>query len=194
MEILSYQLSQLKTQGDEHLILTPEEIEHYSKREECYLRARCQLKRELARYSQQSLHNIHLRSNEHGKPHWEAQPQIHFNISHAADILLIAIDSSPIGIDVERIHPRNFSGIAPRFMAEPQLTQFRERGCPSEEFFACWCSTEALIKQAGLSIWQALERPYIYRDGQIELLFESSLKIELWQPRPNYIAALAHNS
>jgi 4'-phosphopantetheinyl transferase len=38
-----------------------------------------------------------------GKPYLEGQSGMHFNLSHAGDWIVCAVDSSPIGIDVEQI-------------------------------------------------------------------------------------------
>lgn len=43
-------------------------------------------------------------NKEHGKP-YAVGLNVKFNISHSGDIVVCAIDSSPVGIDVERIRP-----------------------------------------------------------------------------------------
>ena len=39
---------------------------------------------------------------EYGKPYIPALPDMHFNISHSGRWIVCAVDSKPIGIDIEK--------------------------------------------------------------------------------------------
>ncbi len=51
---------------------------------------------------------------EYGKPYIPALPDMHFNISHSGRWIVCAVDSKPIGIDIEKMKPGTID-IAKRF-------------------------------------------------------------------------------
>lgn len=151
--------------------------------------ARALLRQELHQRLRIPAADIRFTRNEHGKPEVEGQ---HFNISHSGDCLCMAFHHLPVGVDVERIRPRaNMPKLARQFMGEEQAAAFMERGCPEEEFYACWCTAEALVKCAGISIWQAKQYPFLYHHGKIQPLFENAPEILLFTPQPGYCGAVA---
>lgn len=170
-------------------VLDFREEEEARQRGEQFRRIRSLLKCELSRRCGLPATEIHFSYGAHGKP---SIPQCEFNISHSGDCLCMAFHHTPIGIDVEKIRPRAMDRLAPRFMAEEQLAAFRERGCPADEFFACWCATEALVKQAGDTIWNAAAYPFIYREGSIVPLFSQAPEVRLFTPMPGYCGAIAY--
>ncbi len=161
---------------------------------ERYVLTRSLLRRELARRLNREPQDIRFRYSEQGKPACEG---IHFNISHSGDCFAMAFDACPIGIDVERIRPRTrMEALARRIMSPEQLAAYCERGCPIDEFYACWCTAEALVKQAAGSIWQAKDAPFLYEHGHIRLLDESApaRKVQLFTPMPGYQGAVAYRN
>ncbi len=192
MDYLIYNL------GDPHLspladatLLSEEERRTAKRRGSRYLLTRCLLRRELARRLKAEPQDLCFRIGERGKPVCEGSP-IHFNISHSGDCFAMAFDASPIGIDVERERPRrHMEALAARLMCPEQLAAFRSRGCPQEEFYNCWCAAEAIVKQAGGSIWQAKDTPFQYEHGRIQLPQGSALSVRLFIPMPGYRGAIA---
>ena len=96
---------------------------------------------------------------DHGKPYVKNLP-IEFNISHSADMVVCAVDSRPIGIDVERVRPVNLK-VAKRIFVEEELRYvFGHDPVESElvlstdvsvltRFFLCWTAREAYGKRIG---------------------------------------------
>ncbi len=155
-----------------------------------FLRIRCALKRELARRCRSAPADIHLNSGGHGKPEFAPQP---FNISHSGGLLCMAFHHGAVGVDIERHRPRRFERLAAHFMADEQLSAFLERGCPPQEFFDCWCAAEALVKQAGDSIWNAKSYPFRYAAGRIIPLFENAPTVLLFCPAAGFSGAVAYH-
>ncbi len=178
--------------ADESL-LSADEREATARRGARYLLVRSLLRRELARRLGGEAAAIRLHYNETGKP---LHPDIHFNISHSGDCLAMAFDrEAAIGIDVERLRPRaRLDALAARIMCAEQLAAFRQRQCPPEEFYACWCAAEALVKCAGTSIWQAGEQPFVFESGRIRPLAEGMPPVRLFCPAPGCMGALAGGS
>ncbi|MDR2932236.1 MAG: 4'-phosphopantetheinyl transferase superfamily protein [Oscillospiraceae bacterium] len=86
----------------------------------------------------------------HGKPFVLGRPDIHFNISHAGRYIAGAVDSSPVGIDIEVITPVK-EKIADRFFAEDEKAYISAVGSAesTRRFFSIWTRKEAYIKRDG---------------------------------------------
>lgn len=190
MDYLIYHFEELPFSQEEALSMLPgEEQAERLRRGKTALFSRAILRMELARRSHCAPQDVLIRPGEHGKPF---SPGIHFNISHSRDCLCLAFHHAEIGVDVEYIRTRDFQQLAPRFMAEEQWLAFRARGCPEHEFYDCWCASEALVKHAGESMWNAKQYPFIYRQGRIIPLFDTTLQIRLFSPMPGYCGALVY--
>ncbi len=196
MDYLIYNLTESHLQElADAALLSADERETAARRGGHYLLTRCLLRRELARRLGGTPEGIRFRYSEKGKPECDG---IHFNLSHSGDYLAIAFDSAPVGIDIERVRPRpRLEALARRIMCPQQLAAFRERGCPLEEFHACWCATEAWVKQAAGSIWQAADYPLLCEHGSIRTLptpgggDSPQPTIQLFTPAPGYQGAVA---
>ncbi len=190
MDYLIFNLADphLHALADAHL-LSADEHEASKKRGARYILTRSLLRKELARRLGCSPQGIQLHYTPQGKPECEG---IHFNLSHSGDCLAMAFDATPVGIDVERVRPRaRLSALATRIMCPAQLAAFCERGCPQDEFYACWCAAEALVKQQGGSIWQAQEYPFFWQQGHICLPEGTPTTVKSFLPAPGYVGAVA---
>ncbi len=170
-------------------LLPPDEAVAAAQRGVAYTLTRTLLRQELSRRTGIPARDIIFHYNEHGKPEYEKQP---FNLSHSGDCLCLAFHHGAVGVDVERIRPRNFHALAPRFMCEEQLQSFICRGCNQDEFYACWCAAEALVKHAGDTIWNAGNYPFLYLRGSIECTFFPCPQVVLFNPMPGYFGAVAY--
>ena len=191
MDYLVYNLATLPPETVDMNLLSPQEQEQTAVRGWRFALIRTLLRRELARRCSLAPQEIQFTYGPQGKPEFTPQP---FNISHSGDCLCMAFHHRTIGVDVERIHPRDFSRLAPRFMCPEQLQAFLDRHCPQEEFYACWCAAEALVKHAGDSMWHALHYPFIYEHGRIICLTEAAPSLQLFTPLPGYCGAVAYTS
>lgn len=189
MDYLTYRLSELSDCVLPH-VLDEQEEALAARRGGQFRTVRTLLKTELSRRCGIAAQDIRFTYGKHGKPQFE---HMRFNISHSKDCLCMAFHHSDIGVDVEMIRPRPMRALAQRFMAEPQLESFLKRGCRGEEFFSCWCAAEALVKQAGDSIWNVSAYPFLYEDGCITPLFDGAPSVQLFCPLPGYVGAIAYH-
>ena len=97
-----------------------------------------------------------------GKPalaHW---PGLHFNVSHSADVALIAVTRrGEVGVDVERLRPfANDLGMAERFFSpyETGVLRSLEGERRRAAFFHAWTRKEAYLKARGQGLSYGLER------------------------------------
>lgn len=156
MHYLVYSMDKLPAAAEADTALLDEhERGQYAHRGAPYLAERMLLRRELSRLSGVPVQEVRFTYNENGKPEFAPQP---FSLAHSGNCLCLAFHHSAVGVDVERMRPRRFPLIAPRFMAPEQCAAFLARGCPMEDFYACWCAAEAMVKLAGDSIWHVAER------------------------------------
>lgn len=170
-------------------LLDTVEKEAYARRGASYLAERMLLRRELSRLSGVPVQDVHFTYNANGKPEFAPQP---FSLSHSGNCLCLAFHHHAVGVDVERVRPRNFARLAPHFMAAQQELAFIGRGCPMDEFYACWCAAEALVKCAGDSIWHARKSyPFLYENASIAPQFTPARTVELFSPAPGYAGAVA---
>ena len=189
MDYLCYRFSELAPESINPEYLTAEERQAYAKRGMQAMAARCLLRRELARRLNCEPQEVLITVNEHGKPLLHGN-EFYFNISHSADLLCMAFHHEPVGVDVQQLRPAAATlRLAGRIMCTEQLHVWRERGEPPEEFFACWCAAESLVKHAGTTVWMAKEYPFLCHHGRIEPLFSPAPRVQLFTPMPGYSGA-----
>ena len=120
-----------------------------------------------------------------GKPSLVDRDDIHFNISHSAELALFAFSPDrPVGVDVENERPvRRLLDVAQRFMSDDELRTLVNTA-PDERdaaFLRSWVVREARLKAEGKGVWSGSEhtnpRP--------------NLTHKLFTPRTGYIAAVA---
>ncbi|MBR5894314.1 MAG: 4'-phosphopantetheinyl transferase superfamily protein [Akkermansia sp.] len=191
MDYLCYNLSAIAASADDIRLLDAGEQEAYKRRGATFLKVRSLLKRELARRLNCAPETIRLEHSPHGKPYLPGNP-VHFNLSHSGDLLCIAFDRSPVGIDIQQLRPRSATpALARRIMCPQQFDEWIQRGKSIDDFFVCWCAAESLVKQAATTIWQALDYPFLYRNGHIVPLFEQAPQTRLFTPSDGYFGAVS---
>lgn len=88
---------------------------------------------------------------EHGKPFIVGRPDIHFNLSHCREAAICAINSIPVGVDIETIRP-NKDTLARYTMNDDELRQIAQAERPDVAFTRLWTMKEAVLKLSGHGI------------------------------------------
>jgi len=83
-------------------------------------------------------------TEDNGRPYVKGNP-VFFSVSHTADILVMAVDSHTVGIDVELMKERNFAKLSSWFFGECIPDR--------EAFYKRWTCFEAGLKLAGLPLF-----------------------------------------
>jgi 4'-phosphopantetheinyl transferase len=128
--------------------------------------------------------------NASGRPELspEFDRRLRFNLSHSADLALIAIaEDADIGVDVEHIRPGpDYADIARHFFSAAEVRQLN--GFPghlhAEAFLRCWTQKEAYVKARGEGLAMPLASfsvPHLPGAWSLYTL----------QPAPGYVGALA---
>ncbi len=120
-----------------------------------------------------------------GKPSLADRDNVHFNISHSADLGLFAFaPDRPVGVDVENERPvRRLLDVAQRFMSEDELRSLVDTAPEDRDaaFLRSWVVREARLKADGKGVWSGSEK----------IIPRPNLTHKLFTPRPRYIAAVA---
>jgi 4'-phosphopantetheinyl transferase len=149
-------------------VLCPDEIArasrfHFEKDRIHFTRCRCALRRILADYLAIAPSEIRFEYLTSGKPQLAADQNpraLQFNVSHSADIALIAVSSKRLGVDVEKIRGDvDVDALAERFFSLRERAGLRS--LPDHlrvpGFFACWTRKEAFLKATGDGLFFPLE-------------------------------------
>ena len=124
--------------------------------------------------------DIHFRYGPYGKPEIDHATPLAFNLSHSADLALLAVtQGTAIGIDLEpdRVRP-NARAIARRIFPEKTLSAI---GTLDDEAF----------HQAFLRHWTALEARVKLEGGSLFRPPSNSSQVVNFRPRRDWVAAVA---
>lgn len=97
--------------------------------------------------------------NEYGKPYLKNSDEIYFNISHSGEWVVCAFDDSDIGIDIEKIYPIDYDGIAKSFFSPKECKDLYAK-LESERlsyFYDLWTLKESYIKSDGRGLSAPLD-------------------------------------
>lgn len=95
--------------------------------------------------------NLEMGFNAHGKPFLTKHPDVHFNLSHCKNGIAVAVDFSPVGIDIESFRRSSLSLL--RKTMNPAEAEWIAASSDSvEAFTAYWTKKEAVVKLRGTGI------------------------------------------
>lgn len=91
---------------------------------------------------------------KHGKPYIENNKALHFNISHSRKMLMMAVSSRPVGVDVEQIANRSsMQKTVNRYFADSEKSLYNLAADDQKHvFYSIWTAKEALLKASGKGI------------------------------------------
>ena len=107
----------------------------------------------LAQYLRQPAHSIPLTASPSGKPLIEDSPDIHFNLSHAGEIALVAVSCDiEVGVDIEAVRPDVRVEEMALCFNHNELEMLHQSISPEARaslFFRYWTRKEAVLKAEG---------------------------------------------
>ena len=98
---------------------------------------------------------------EGGKPCFPDHPELHFNLSHCKTAVACALDTAPLGVDVQEYRPVYLKGPLPSAPPVYRILSPEERGwvaagetpeAQTRRFTALWTCKEAYGKALGLGL------------------------------------------
>jgi 4'-phosphopantetheinyl transferase len=103
--------------------------------------------------------NLRFTFEGNGKPKL-LDETIAFNLSHSGGEALLAVSSSPVGVDLEQIRAdRDLSGLARRYFAAAEIQELLQLDSSDQihGFYSCWTRKEAFIKAIGEGLSHPLD-------------------------------------
>ena len=92
---------------------------------------------------------------EKGKPYFPGMPGVHFNLSHCPEAAVCAMDSAPVGIDVEAVRPLDRE-VMEQVMSPREQAEILADSAPETAFLLLWTRKESLLKLTGEGLCDAL--------------------------------------
>lgn len=166
--------------------------------------ARGALRLLLSKYLNCPIDTIIFKYGEYGKPELAGNKTVKFNISHAGEIIVIALtENNDLGIDVEQIkYNFNVLDVVNSYFSKTEIEYLNKlpKATQTEAFFRGWTRKEAFIKAKAKGLSFPLDTFCVSIDSDkkaelLETLWDMEEK-KLWQiipfeTEPNYKAALA---
>ena len=118
-----------------------------------------------------------IERSDHGKPllQWDGHP-VHFSISHSGPWWVCAVDTKPLGIDIEYLanHTRyqrregaaKLLAIGNRFFSQEENVFLQNAGDPCVAFYEIWVRKEAYLKYLGLGLSYGLSQFSVVGKGR----------------------------
>ncbi len=126
-----------------------------------FIVAHVALRKILASYLLATPAGLEFEEGPHGKPHLIGY-RLFFNLSHAGDIVLVAVaGSSEVGVDVEVVsRDVEHEPLAKRFFSTSEVEAFQaidEGQARIDAFFKLWTRKEAIVKAIGEGLSMPLD-------------------------------------
>ncbi len=122
---------------------------------------------------------------------------LHFNISHSGDWIMLAVSDLEVGADTEFLnHLFNYKEIMYDYFSDPEANFIKQK-TPVDRFFLLWTRKEALIKATGKGLVDNIESlPGL--DGTHTIASDIISSTDDWlissfKLEPDYIASIAYD-
>lgn len=107
----------------------------------------------LGKYLHVNPEEIIFETGRNQKPHIKHHTNLHYNVSHSGDYVLIAISGSEVGVDVEHtdtnLHYQDIMQIA---YSDEEIDVVNRSADPLSSFYIFWTRKEALLKATAKGI------------------------------------------
>ena len=114
----------------------------------------------LSRYLSIPPEKIQFVYNAQDKPALAPPADLHFNVAHSGDFVLIVLAKTAVGVDIEQIKPDiEFGMIARRYFSEWETAVFDKLLAAEQPqaFYNCWTRKEAYLKGIGTGLTTELD-------------------------------------
>jgi len=122
-----------------------------SERTDLAIASRATLRLLLSLYLQKHPQEIVILRNEYQKPILNSSDQLHFNVSHSANQILVGISRHmPIGVDIESMRAdTDWKNIAKHYSSPAEYEMITTAEDPKFLFYQLWTAKEAFMKGYG---------------------------------------------
>ncbi|HEY8098847.1 MAG TPA: 4'-phosphopantetheinyl transferase superfamily protein [Methylobacter sp.] len=121
-----------------------------------YVEVHGRLRKLLAQILNEQPEKISIKTAEHGKPYLVDTPELAFNLSHSADVMVVAVGQNcRLGVDIEFCKPRaSLTGLVDKCFADEEIAYWNKLSETQQttEFYRFWTRKEAFVKATGRGI------------------------------------------
>lgn len=126
---------------------------HFTKDKNQFIICRAFLKMLLAQHTGLHISEVHIETDINKKPYFNSQPKVHFNLSHAEDMAVIAIHDKDVGIDIEYMNRTfDFTEVLSYTMNSTETQMLFNSKNNIHTFYTFWTRKEAIVKAIGTGI------------------------------------------
>lgn len=153
---------------------------HFEKDKSRFVLSRGMLRVLLSNYLHTPPGSLSIVEGENKKP-YVADSNIHYSVTHAGDVILIAVAAKAIGIDVEYLDADfDYGEVLPLCFSEMEIAAIKNSANPRDRFYTFWTRKEALLKALGKRI----------DDDMIDIpAFQNAAGPEILSPGGSYAVA-----
>lgn len=99
---------------------------------------------------------VEIEKGVYGKPYIKGYQGFHYGLSHSGEWVACAVDTAPVGIDIQEIRPWKMT-LAKRFYHEEEYNRLLaleevDQDRQTEEFYSMWTAKESAVKLSGRGI------------------------------------------
>ena len=141
---------------DDFLVLSPEERERaerfrFEEHSNAYAHSHAMMRRVLSRYVGIAPHDLRFTQGPYGKRSLR-DSEIRFNLSHSSNLVVVAVASCEVGVDVEYMRDDvDFLEIAKSFFSPREYALVARAGAAIRQtFYRIWTCKEAYMKARGM--------------------------------------------
>ena len=150
------------------------------------------------RHARRSRSEVVFSVAKQGRPYLRGIAKLEFNVSHSADLAVIAVSTrGPLGIDLESHHEvKSVLDLAFRYL-HPDELRLVKSAPPAERssvFLTCWTRKEAVLKSTGVGLTVDLRTLNVGAEPDetpLRLPGFPPLRVVSLTPSANFIAACA---
>jgi 4'-phosphopantetheinyl transferase len=135
----------------------------------------------LSRYLNQEPKAIQFGEEKNHKPivQTASTSPIHFNLSHASNVAVVAVSDRPVGIDVEWMNPVLVTKeMVDQFMSEEEKSIFFRLPLSQRKkaFYHCWTRKEAYLKALGEGLVYPIQQITVSLKGEKNLTWKDEFQ------------------
>lgn len=147
-------------------------------------------------YGPNAWQQIEVVEGDYGKPYLKGYPAFHYNLSHSGEWVACAVDTVPVGIDIQEMKSWKMT-LAKRFYYEEEYNrllalQESDMDRQTKEFYSMWTAKESAVKWSGRGIGGGIRQ--LLTDADYKSICDIDLKqrakIRQYRVSENYIVCV----